>query len=419
MMRGQTSDHETTPGLRVDSVCVRLRATAARAVYPAGRARCAIRQRSRTLGRPDRLVFDRVRVRVSRAGRSFRGRQLRCLPNGSALTGCRAFRLRYSQPEERVSSCAAARLKRRLRGTARLQLGRRLEKLGQGLRIALPLILVVVVHHRVDDRDGLGQLGYLRRDRAELVLGVVVVEPVGGGLESLAVPWTKEEAVPAALFPSWRMRWMGRPRRARRRGQSLGSVDLRLRRITFSNATPLIIDSSSSGARTRLPGCKAFSISTACLSEIPESVSVTVSSSPPVWFGIVTSKYALSILFTVSPRQNGIVVDAQSRDVALAQAGSETGGTLSRKVVRWIQPTSPPPPSATDSEWDEGLDFELTDIEEARRILDHESDSQFDVASITKPEHWKRIRRASLPTDRALTGRAIESYLFCRMTRLP
>jgi hypothetical protein len=68
-----------------------------------------------------------------------------------------------------------------------------------------------------------------------------------------------------------------------------------------------------------------------------------------------------------------------------------------------MDPTDkPPPPPATDSEWDEGLDFELTDIEEARRILDHESDSQFDVASITKPEQWKRIRRASLPTDRAL-----------------
>lgn len=66
------------------------------------------------------------------------------------------------------------------------------------------------------------------------------------------------------------------------------------------------------------------------------------------------------------------------------------------------------PPASPDPEPDEGLEFELTDIEEARRILDGESDSQFDVASIARPEQWKRLRRSSLPTDRALTGRAIE-----------
>lgn len=58
-----------------------------------------------------------------------------------------------------------------------------------------------------------------------------------------------------------------------------------------------------------------------------------------------------------------------------------------------------------------GFEFELTDIEEARRILDSESLSQFDVATIGRPEHWKRLRRRNLPTDRALTGRAIDWLL--------
>lgn len=56
----------------------------------------------------------------------------------------------------------------------------------------------------------------------------------------------------------------------------------------------------------------------------------------------------------------------------------------------------------------DGFDFEVTDIEEARRILDAESESQFDVATVARPEHWARLRRAKVPTDRALTGRAID-----------
>ena len=60
--------------------------------------------------------------------------------------------------------------------------------------------------------------------------------------------------------------------------------------------------------------------------------------------------------------------------------------------------------STTDSlRQDEGFEFELTDIKEARRILDTESMSQFDVASVVPPEQWKRLRRGKLPTDRALT----------------
>ncbi len=66
------------------------------------------------------------------------------------------------------------------------------------------------------------------------------------------------------------------------------------------------------------------------------------------------------------------------------------------------------PPASPESIWGEGFEFELTDIDEARRILDAESISQFDVSGFDRPEHWKRLRRASLPTDRALTGQAID-----------
>ena len=70
------------------------------------------------------------------------------------------------------------------------------------------------------------------------------------------------------------------------------------------------------------------------------------------------------------------------------------------------KPATPPAPA-----WqDEGLEFELTDLDEARRVLDEESMSQFDVVSIGSQEEdqWKRLRRAKLPTDRALAGRGID-----------
>jgi hypothetical protein len=56
----------------------------------------------------------------------------------------------------------------------------------------------------------------------------------------------------------------------------------------------------------------------------------------------------------------------------------------------------------------EGLEFELTDFGEARRVLDTESLSQFEGAMVSSPEQWKRLRRAKLPTDRALSGQAID-----------
>lgn len=73
---------------------------------------------------------------------------------------------------------------------------------------------------------------------------------------------------------------------------------------------------------------------------------------------------------------------------------------------RWIRPRNHPLPDPLRPE--DGFEFELTDIDEARRILDADSLSQFDVASVASPDHWKRLRRAKLPTDRALTGQAID-----------
>ena len=51
------------------------------------------------------------------------------------------------------------------------------------------------------------------------------------------------------------------------------------------------------------------------------------------------------------------------------------------------QPGSGTP--ARPSWHDEGLDFEPTDFGEARRVLDNESISQFDVATVVSPGHWK------------------------------
>ena len=71
------------------------------------------------------------------------------------------------------------------------------------------------------------------------------------------------------------------------------------------------------------------------------------------------------------------------------------------------------------SRQDEGFEFELTDFDEARRILDSESLSPFDVAAVVPPEHWEKIRRRKVPTDRALTGRAIDWLLALPATLRP
>ena len=78
-----------------------------------------------------------------------------------------------------------------------------------------------------------------------------------------------------------------------------------------------------------------------------------------------------------------------------------------------MDPHKKQPGSAATPLQDEGLEFELTDLEEARRVLDSESLSQFDVFSIGSQggDRWKRMRRPKLPTDRALGGRAIDWLL--------
>ena len=78
-----------------------------------------------------------------------------------------------------------------------------------------------------------------------------------------------------------------------------------------------------------------------------------------------------------------------------------------------MDPHKKPPVPPAPSPQDEGLEFELTDLEEARRVLDEESMSQFDVISLGSQEgdQWKRMRRPKLPTDRALSGRGIDWLL--------
>jgi hypothetical protein len=78
-------------------------------------------------------------------------------------------------------------------------------------------------------------------------------------------------------------------------------------------------------------------------------------------------------------------------------------------------PPAPRPPVAPD----DGLEFEITDFADARRVLDNESMSQFDVVTHLSPSHWHRLRRKGLPTDRALTGRAIDWLLSLPPTLRP
>lgn len=76
--------------------------------------------------------------------------------------------------------------------------------------------------------------------------------------------------------------------------------------------------------------------------------------------------------------------------------------------------------TSSNSLWQDGaFEFELTDVADARRVLDTESMAQFDVATVLLPEQWKRLRRRTLPTDRALTGRAIDWLLALPPTLRP
>jgi hypothetical protein len=60
---------------------------------------------------------------------------------------------------------------------------------------------------------------------------------------------------------------------------------------------------------------------------------------------------------------------------------------------------SKPPPGS--------LDFELTDLGDARRILDLPPDGVIEAQQMA-PDYWTRRRRSPVPTDRALTGEAMD-----------
>jgi hypothetical protein len=51
------------------------------------------------------------------------------------------------------------------------------------------------------------------------------------------------------------------------------------------------------------------------------------------------------------------------------------------------------------------MDFEPVSVDEARAALD-EIDAT--MASLIRPEYWTKVRRKSLATDRALTGRSMK-----------
>lgn len=76
-----------------------------------------------------------------------------------------------------------------------------------------------------------------------------------------------------------------------------------------------------------------------------------------------------------------------------------------------MDPSKKPPTPSPPTWQGESLEFEITDFGEARRVLDDESISQFHVATVASPAQWKRLRRATLPTDRALSGQAIDWLL--------
>ena len=62
----------------------------------------------------------------------------------------------------------------------------------------------------------------------------------------------------------------------------------------------------------------------------------------------------------------------------------------------------PKPPASLDA-----LDFEITDFDEARRSLD-ELPAGLQVMQQLTPGYWEHRRRGVLPSDRALTGTAMD-----------
>ena len=64
----------------------------------------------------------------------------------------------------------------------------------------------------------------------------------------------------------------------------------------------------------------------------------------------------------------------------------------------------PPKPSSAHLD---ALDFEITDFDEARRVLD-ELPAGLAQMQQTTPGYWEHKRRGQLPSDRALTGTAMD-----------
>ena len=64
------------------------------------------------------------------------------------------------------------------------------------------------------------------------------------------------------------------------------------------------------------------------------------------------------------------------------------------------QPPKPPRPIGT-------IDFELTDFEDARHVLDDLPPGVAEAKHLL-PGYWEQQRRKSVPTDRALTGAAMD-----------
>jgi hypothetical protein len=64
----------------------------------------------------------------------------------------------------------------------------------------------------------------------------------------------------------------------------------------------------------------------------------------------------------------------------------------------------PPPKPAVPLD---ALDFEITDFDEARRALD-ELPAGLSAMQQTTPGYWEQRRRGGLPSDRALTGTAMD-----------
>ena len=67
-----------------------------------------------------------------------------------------------------------------------------------------------------------------------------------------------------------------------------------------------------------------------------------------------------------------------------------------------INQQPPKPPAHLDS-----LDFEITDFDEARRALD-ELPAGLQAMQQATPHYWDHRRRGALPSDRALTGTAMD-----------